>query len=103
MRRICLAALAALILCLAAAVPASADYTPSGPLVADSGFRPNPDGYAFENYGGGEEKDLNAAQMVRLFGREVCENADGRCCKAIAEALMKKFKLKDLIVSGYYD
>ena len=92
MRRICLAALAALILCLAAAVPASADYTPSGPLVADSGFRPNPDGYAFENYGGGEEKDLNAAQMVRLFGREVCENADGRCVlTTVARGWMRSF------------
>jgi hypothetical protein len=36
-------------------------------------------------------------------GKLVEENADGDCCKAIAEALMKKFKLKDLIVSGYYD
>ena len=36
-------------------------------------------------------------------GKLVDEDANGRRCKAIAEDLMKRFKLKDLIVSGYYD
>src|SRR5207248_225671 len=36
---------------LSAGDPSQAGYTPTGPLVADNGFRPETDGFAFENYG----------------------------------------------------
>jgi hypothetical protein len=89
------AVVAALTLALTAATApatASADYTPTGPIVADSGFRPAVHGYAFPNYANDGEKNLSARQMVKLFGREVCENeqAVGERCKlhAIARGWM---------------
>lgn len=79
-----LAALAAALTTLALAAPAAAAaaaaaYAPTGPLVADSGFRPDTNGYSFPNYGHEGAKDLAAPQMVKLFGRKACENATGRC------------------------
>jgi len=100
MRRTCLAALAALILILAAAAPAVAEYTATGPVIADSGFRPTADGYSFENYGAGKEKNLTAQEMVKLFGREVCENADGRCVlSSVARGWMRSFN--DVMAGGH--
>src|SRR4051794_26532832 len=61
-----------------AAVPvaaASADTT-----TADNGFRPDPNGFSFENYGGGTgNQDLTAVEMQRLFGPDVCVNPSGHC------------------------
>ncbi|TMK40289.1 MAG: hypothetical protein E6G56_08330 [Actinobacteria bacterium] len=56
-------------------------YTPSGQLVADSGFRPDQNGFPFENYGGDVgAQDLGPAQMKDLFGDQVCANqANGQC------------------------
>ncbi|MEZ4658156.1 MAG: hypothetical protein R2911_11330 [Caldilineaceae bacterium] len=52
--------------------------TPAGgQFTVDSGFRPNPQGYAFENWGGqlyDNSTDLNAASLIRLFGAaNVCQ------------------------------
>jgi len=89
-RLLSVAILALLALTLGTAGPVAADYTPTGPLVADSGFRPQPNGYSFENYGDDPGTvSLSAAEMVKLFGREVCENATGRCrLTAIAQRYM---------------
>lgn len=51
----------------------------SANIVADSGLRPNPDGFSFENYGFGYA-DLNAAQMQRIYGRRVCMSGKGEKC-----------------------
>ena len=69
-RWIALTALAAL---LVHAPSASAN------IVADSGLRPDPDGFSFENYGFGYA-DLNAAQMQRIYGRRVCMSGKGEKC-----------------------
>ena len=65
--------------------PSSAAYTPTGPLVADSGFRPATNGFSFENYrppppGAALRPDLTPDNVRKLFGDAVCVNvAGGRC------------------------
>ena len=52
----------------------------SATVVADSGFRVNPNGFSFDNYG--DEKgylDLDADQMRRIFGNAVCVPGRSRC------------------------
>lgn len=47
---------------------------------ADSGFRPESDGFSFENYG--DEADavnLTAVEMQRMFGDQVCANQANGC------------------------
>jgi hypothetical protein len=61
----------------------SAAYKPTGKLVADNGFRPDVNGFGFENYGTEDPPDvanLDAEAMRRLFGDKVCSNmARGKC------------------------
>ena len=58
-------------------------YEPTGEIVADSGFRPQADGFAFENYGNDTgPTNLTAINMQNLFGQEtVClgESAGADC------------------------
>ncbi len=47
---------------------------------ADSGFRPEVDGFSFENYG--DESDavnLTTVEMQRMFGEQVCANQTNGC------------------------
>jgi hypothetical protein len=57
-------------------------YTPSGTIVAESGFRPDTNGYSFPNYGNeGGPQNLSAASMLKLFGAGVCAGAvEGDTC-----------------------
>src|SRR5262245_26324838 len=60
--------------------------TASG-MMADTGFRPKPNGFGFENWGNEPENatDLNADDMIKLFGRDkVCANAAGECVLSAA-------------------
>ncbi len=68
-------------LCGIALVAGSTEAASANTTVADNGFRPNPDGFSFENYGGGTgAEDLTAAEMQKLFGSHVCASgADGSC------------------------
>lgn len=63
------------------------NYVPEGELVADSGFRPEVDGFAFENYGNdvGPE-NLGPAQMEELFGDQVCLSGTGDECELVPAA-----------------
>jgi len=46
---------------------------------ADIGFRPNPNGFSFENYGEDTE-NLTAAELQRMFGDQVCSSIrNGKC------------------------
>jgi hypothetical protein len=77
MLRCRLALLAFTLVCLLWA-PAGAA---AGEIVADSGFRPDPDGFSFQNYGDEEGyAGLNAAEMQRLFGPGVCVAGRGADC-----------------------
>ncbi|EIJ42240.1 hypothetical protein BegalDRAFT_1345 [Beggiatoa alba B18LD] len=56
--------------------------SPSGDFLASYNFRPNPNGYGFENYGNDDKSamDLTAEDMIALFGRDkVCRATTGDC------------------------
>lgn len=52
-----------------------------GAAINDSGFRPNIDGFSFQNYGDDPVTvDLTAAELQRMFGDRVCaSNESGKC------------------------
>ena len=59
--------------------------------VADSGFRPGPNGFTFENYGGtlssgAAPTNLTPADVQALFGNAVCADAAIGKCDLIPEA-----------------
>jgi hypothetical protein len=71
--------------------PQSAGYTPTGALLADSGFRPDANGFHFENYGaqlssGATVTNLTPDDVHRLFGDGVCADAQSGKCDLIPEA-----------------
>lgn len=60
----------------------AADYVPKGEIIADSGFRPWVDGFAFENYGNDVGPvNLEPVQMQDLFGSQVCLSGSGEDCQ----------------------
>jgi hypothetical protein len=61
-----------------ASAPAASGTTPG--LVADSGFRPEVNGFQFENYGKSDAKNLTPAEMQRIFGDAVCASKSGDQC-----------------------
>lgn len=57
------------------------NYVPEGELIADSGFRPETDGFAFENYGNeGDPQNMGPAEVESLFGEQVCISGTGEEC-----------------------
>lgn len=71
--------LAALALaCCLLVAPAAAS---AGTIVADNGFRPDPNGFSFPNYGDEEGyANLDASELERLYGPGVClSGGKGRC------------------------
>jgi hypothetical protein len=61
-----------------AAAPANAEPPANG--AADSGFRPEVDGFSFENYGGEDYiVNLTAVEMQRMFGDQACANQTNGC------------------------
>lgn len=60
-----------------AALPESVE----GELVTDLGFRPETDGFSFENYGNESgTKNLTAAEVQRLFGDDACSRFKNGAC-----------------------
>lgn len=58
------------------------DPSTTGQYVADSGFRPDPDGFSFPNYGDDPGvAGLGAAQLVELFGQQACLTPSGAACR----------------------
>lgn len=60
------------------------NYEPTGKIVADNGFRPDPNGFGFENYpnfAGGVPQNMTAANMYDLFGDIVCVRGSGSTCE----------------------
>ena len=63
------------------------NYTPTGQLIADDGFRPDKNGFTFPNYGNdGNPKNLGPAEMQALFGDQVCASGSGESCQLIPPA-----------------
>jgi hypothetical protein len=62
----------------AASVPAAG--SDAAGIVADSGFRPEVNGFQFENYGKSDAQNLTPAEMQRIFGDAVCASkANDQC------------------------
>lgn len=60
---------------------AAKSYVPTGEIVADSGFRPGTDGFAFPNYGAVEGvQDMLPGNVEKLFGSQVCVSGSGADC-----------------------
>lgn len=56
-------------------------YVPTGEIIADSGFRPDVDGFGFPNYGNEDEpQNLTPANVEALFGEQVCIVGTGFDC-----------------------
>jgi hypothetical protein len=63
-------------------IPLPDSYEPSGEIIADSGFRPDTDGFGVENYGNCGQQNLTAVAMSDLFGPEqVCLSGSGPDCQ----------------------
>ena len=58
--------------------PVTAALPMTGPVVADTGFRPKVDGFSFRNYDGGS--NLTPAALRRLFGPDVCAGGQDAPC-----------------------
>jgi hypothetical protein len=62
----------------------AASYVPQGKIVADSGFRPALNGFAFENYGNDAGPiNLTPLNVEDLFGPQVCAAGSGASCVLI--------------------
>ncbi|MFI5782751.1 hypothetical protein [Nocardia sp. NPDC051570] len=63
------------------------DYEPTGQVIADSGLRPRPDGFSFENYAtSGNPVNLTLQSMYQIFGNTVCGYASGGTCTLSPQA-----------------
>ncbi len=50
-------------------------------MLADNGFRPERDGFSFENYGNSQKPvNLTAVEIRRLFGDRACATINGNVC-----------------------
>jgi hypothetical protein len=83
------AALLTVVSCSSSSPPPLKDR-PVG-TVADTGFRPSQNGFAFQNYGdllsnGSPPINLTAADVQEMFGDSVCADAQLRRCDLIPEA-----------------
>jgi hypothetical protein len=57
-------------------------YEPTGDIVADSGFRPDHDGFGFENYGNDvQPENMTPYEVEDIFGPGVCVRGDGVDCE----------------------
>jgi hypothetical protein len=65
----------------------SATTAAAGDYTSDSGFRPEVNGFSFENYGNDAvEYNLTAAELQRMFGDQVCASLAGGNCILIPPA-----------------
>ncbi len=65
--------------------PSQGAYTPTGPLLADDGFRPQTNGFGTPNYGdvlsdNSKPMNLTPAQMQTYYGNGVCVDATAPTC-----------------------
>jgi hypothetical protein len=58
------------------------NYQPTGQLIADNGFRPDTDGFSFQNYGNDvQPQNMTPADVQDLFGDQVCASGTGSSCQ----------------------
>jgi hypothetical protein len=75
-----LIALATIVALLTSQLHAPVAISQAKPAIADLGFRPEANGFSFENYGNeGGIKNLTSADMQRMFGNQVCATEGEDC------------------------
>jgi YVTN family beta-propeller protein len=73
------------------------------PPLPDLGFRPNPDGYSFSNYGGVNAADLTTEDMRTMFGdAAVCQTVGATCTVKPAASKWNTW-VNDQMSSGHCD
>lgn len=73
----------------------------SGVYVADSGFRPDRDGFGFENYTNDGARNLDADSMRRMFGDGVCAQIRGKRCELTTSATTFLQMLNQAMAGGH--
>ncbi|MBP8177418.1 MAG: hypothetical protein KAX77_06575, partial [Xanthomonadales bacterium] len=75
----------------------------AGEVVADSGFRPQPHGFSFQNWGGKEHPhaQLTADDAAYLFGDQVCARKQGDRCVPTPAASMWIAEMNRATESGH--
>ncbi len=83
--------------------PAQAQSTLSDPnIIFDAGFRPEPDGFSFRNYGSRfPEGNLSIAEVNELFGDAVCASGAGPSCLPVPAAQMWIDTMNDYMNDGH--
>ncbi len=94
---------------ISVALPACSNSSPPPPVgsvVADSGFRPGPNGFTFQNYGetlsdGAVPTDLTPADVQAMFGNVVCADAAIGKCDLIPEAQAWMDEMNQQMAGGH--
>jgi hypothetical protein len=85
-----------------AAQAAEGDYVPTGPIVADSGFRPATDGFQFPNYGSVRGiLEIGTNEMRALYGDAVCATLVRGSCKLSPPAQQWRNELNESLAGGH--
>lgn len=70
--------------------------------LADDGFRSDANGYSFANYGNSEGyRNLTPTEMVRLYGRKVCETFVNGKCRLLPTARRQMQTLNQGMAGGH--
>lgn len=73
-----------------------------GEYVVDLGFRPEPDGFSFENYVNEPGvANLATSEMVELFGDDVCAFGSGPTCRLSSSAVIWLHQINGLMKAGH--
>ncbi|HEX4954655.1 MAG TPA: hypothetical protein VF017_14785 [Thermoanaerobaculia bacterium] len=98
-----LALAAAPLLAASQAEAAPAEDAKSGKVLADNGFRPKPNGFGFENWGGNQYpySDLTADDAALLFGERVCARIDGGKCVPTPAAKLWIKEMNQMMKGGH--
>jgi hypothetical protein len=107
----CLKLLAMLVIAassLAEVVSAADSDKPASPategkILADSGFRPSPHGFSFENWGGNEYpySDLTPNDAAELFGPRACARYSGDSCVPTPGAKLWLTEMNQMMKGGH--
>jgi hypothetical protein len=78
-------------------------YVPTGKIVADSGFRPQANGFAFENYGNDAGPvNMTPANVEDMFGSQVClPGTSGSNCNLIPSAKLWLQRINASMANGH--
>jgi hypothetical protein len=75
----------------------------NSPGVVELGFRPNPDGYSFANYGGVNYNDFTIEDMRRMFGDAAVCIAVQPTCQVRSPAERWRHRVNELMAGGHCD